>query len=83
MGVVIKSYKIGVKEEVNEDGQYVNPNNMTDKQKQDLKDKQQRERERRIRQMRIGQQDSKDELERKKKNVNVDYVSTVVRQKQY
>ena len=67
MGVVIKSYKIGVKEEVNEDGQYVNPNNMTDKQKQDLKDKQQRERERRIRQMRIGQQDSKDELERKKK----------------
>lgn len=67
MGVVIKSYKIGVKEEVNEDGQYVSPNNMTDKQKQDLKDKQQRERERRIRQMKIGQQDSKDEIERKKK----------------
>lgn len=67
MGVVIKSYKIGVKEAVNEDGQYVSPNNMTDKQKQDLKDKQQRERERRIRQMKIGQQDSKDEIERKKK----------------
>jgi DNA-directed RNA polymerase subunit H (RpoH/RPB5) len=52
---------------IKEDGQYVNPNNMTDKQKQDLKDKQQRERERRMRQMKIGQQDSKDELERKKK----------------
>ena len=52
---------------IKEDGQYVNPNNMTDKQKQDLKDKQQRERERRIRQMKIGQQDSKDEMERKKK----------------
>ena len=52
---------------IKEDGQYVNPNNMTDKQKQDLKDKQQRERERRIRQMKIGQKDSKDEMERKKK----------------
>lgn len=67
MGVVIKSYKVGVKEGINEDGQYVSPNQMTDKQKQDHKDRIQRDRERRLKRMKAGQQDSKDDMERKKK----------------
>ena len=52
---------------IKEDGQYVSPNQMTDKQKQDHKDRIQRDRERRIKRMKIGQQDSKDDMERKRK----------------
>ena len=52
---------------IKEDGQYVSPNQMTDKQKQDHKDRIQRDRERRLKRMKAGQQDSKDEMERKRK----------------
>lgn len=52
---------------IKEDGQYVSPNQMTDKQKQDHKDRIQRDRERRLKRMKAGQQDSKDDMERKRK----------------
>ena len=52
---------------MNEDGQYVNPSQMTDKQKADLKAKQQAERERRMRQMKMGQKDSEEERARKQR----------------
>jgi hypothetical protein len=52
---------------MNEDGQYVSPSKMTDKQKADLKAKQQAERERRMRQMKMGQKDSEEERARKQR----------------
>jgi hypothetical protein len=52
---------------MNEDGQYVSPSQMTDKQKADLKAKQQAERERRMRQMKMGQKDSEEERARKQR----------------
>lgn len=54
-------------ESVSEDGQYVSPSQMTDKQKADLKAKQQAERERRMRQMKMGQKDSEEERARKQR----------------
>lgn len=54
-------------EGVSEDGQYVSPSQMTDKQKADLKAKQQAERERRMRQMKMGQKDSEEERARKQR----------------
>jgi hypothetical protein len=52
---------------MNEDGQYVSPSQMTDKQKADLKAKQQAERERRMRQMKMGQKDNEEERARKQR----------------
>ena len=54
-------------EAVSEDGQYVSPSQMTDKQKADLKAKQQAERERRMRQMKMGQKDSEEERAKKQR----------------
>ena len=59
--------RMSVDKIIKEDGQYVSPNQMTDKQKQDHKDRIQRDRERRLKRMKVGQQDSKDDIERKKK----------------
>jgi len=53
---------------IKEDGAYVSQNKMTDAQKQDLKDKQDRERQAQIKRMKIKQKDSKDDAERKQKD---------------
>ena len=63
----VKAKKLLQNESVSEDGQYVNPSKMTDKQKADLKAKQQAERERRMRQMKMGQKDSEEERARKQR----------------
>ena len=58
---------LSVSKMIKEDGQYVSPNQMTDKQKQDQKDRIQRDRERRLKRMKAGQADSKADAERKQK----------------
>lgn len=63
----VKAKKLLQNESVSEDGQYVSPSQMTDKQKADLKAKQQAERERRMRQMKMGQKDSEEERARKQR----------------
>lgn len=58
---------MSVSKMIKEDGQYVSPNQMTDKQKQDHKDRIQRDRERRLKRMKAGQADSKADAERKQR----------------
>ena len=63
----VKAKKLLQNESVSEDGQYVNPSKMTDKQKADLKAKQQAERERQMRRMKMGRKDNEEERARKQR----------------